>query len=60
LTWGDDGASLHTRHTSRLRSECTAVDDAARWLLRGDVVVVAGADMFALRQKLAALAKGND
>lgn len=49
---------LSAAFAPRVRSECATVDDALRRLARGEVVVVAGCDMHALRTRLAGLGIG--
>lgn len=55
LSWDDDGGHLHTQQATRLRTDCAAVDHAAKALVEdGATVVVAGSDMQQLRGRLAA------
>ena len=44
--------ALYVESTTRLRSECAPVQDALARLGRGEVVVVAGSDLAALRKIL--------
>lgn len=50
---------LLTRSTTRLRSECTPVEEAVRRLRSGEAVAVAGSDMAAVRRAMRSDADGE-